>query len=212
MISRLLQILHRHPITSTAILLVAGIALIFLTMVFLSQKTNEEMAEQYAENYIRSLNEFHSQYSSKIVSRVTSHGIHTSSNYINEEASIPFPATFSIELADALTNPETGIKTRLYSDFPFASRKDGGPRDEFESLALTRLRFAEDKSAPFVRYEKVDGRYSLRYAKAILMQQSCVDCHSSHPDSTKRDWKVGDVRGVRSVTFPPARSPTGDGP
>jgi class 3 adenylate cyclase len=202
MISRLLQILHRHPITSTAILLVAGIALIFVTMVFLSKKTNEEMAEQYAENYIRSLNEFHSQYSSKIVSRVTSHGIHTSSNYRNEEASIPFPATFSIELADALTDPETGIKTRLYSDFPFASRKDGGPRDEFESLALTRLRFAEDKTAPFVRYEEVDGRYSLRYAKAILMQQSCVDCHSSHPDSTKRDWKVGDVRGVRSVTLP----------
>jgi class 3 adenylate cyclase len=202
MISRLLQILHRHPITSTAILFVVGIALIFTTMVSLSQKTNEEMAEQYAENYIRSLNEFHSQYSSKIVARVTSHGIHTSSDYLNEEASIPFPATFSIELAEALTDPGTGIKTRLYSDFPFASRKDGGPRDEFESLALTKLRFAADKAAPYVRYEEVDGRYSLRYAKAILMQESCIDCHRSHPDSTKRDWKVGDVRGVRSVTLP----------
>jgi class 3 adenylate cyclase len=202
MITRLLQILHRHPITSTAILLVAGIALIFATMVFLSQKTNEEMAEQYAENYIRSLNEFHSQYSSKIVSRVTSHGIHTSSDYANEDASIPFPATFSIELAEALTDPGRGIKTRLYSDFPFASRKDGGPRDEFESLALTSLRFATDKTRPFVRYEEVDGRHSLRYARAILMQESCIACHSSHPESTKRDWQVGDVRGVRSVTLP----------
>lgn len=202
MINRLLQVLHRHPISSTAVLLVAGIALIFATMVFLSQKTNEAMAEQYAENYIRSLNEFHSQYSSKIVSRVTAHGIHTSSDYLNEEASIPFPATFSIELAEALTHPETGIKTRLYSDFPFASRKDGGPRDEFESLALTKLRFADDKVVPFVRYEDVDGRYSLRYAQAILMQESCVQCHNTHPDSTKKDWQVGDVRGARSVTLP----------
>jgi class 3 adenylate cyclase len=201
-IGRLLQILHRHPIASTAVLLVVGIALIFATMVHLSQKTNEEMAEQYAENYIRSLNEFHSEYSSKIVARVTPHGIRTSSNYLDEEGSIPFPATFSIELAEALTDPETGIKTRLYSDYPFASRRDGGPHDEFESLALTKLRFAQDKSNPFVRYENVDGRYSLRYAKAILMQESCIACHSTHPDSTKRDWKVGEVRGVRSVTLP----------
>lgn len=202
MISRLLQLLHRHPITSTAILFVVGIAVIFTVMVFLSQKTNEEMAEQYAENYIRSLNEFQAQYSSQIVSRVTPHGIQTSSNYQNEEGSIPFPATFSIELAKALTNPETGIETRLYSDYPFASRTDGGPRDEFESLALTKLRFAEDKSKPFVRYETVNGRYSLRYAKAMLMQESCIACHSSHPDSIRTDWKVGDVRGVRAVTFP----------
>jgi len=202
MITRLLQILHRHPITSTAILFVVGIAAIFATMVFLSQKTNEEMAEQYAETYIRSLNEFQAQYSSKIVSRVTSHGIHTSSNYLNEEASIPFPATFSIELAESLTNPETGLESRLYSDFPFASRKDGGPRDEFESLALIKLRFADDKTAPFMRYEVIDGRYSLRYARAIVMQESCVDCHNSHPDSTKTDWKVGDVRGARTVTLP----------
>ena len=202
MIARLLHILHRHPITSTAILLVAGMALIFTTMVFLSKKTNEEMAEQYAENYIRSLNEFQAQYSAKIVSRVKGHGIHTSSDYLSEEASIPFPATLSIELAEALTDPGTGIKTRLYSDFPFASRTDGGPRDEFESLALTKLRFAEDKTTPFVRYETVNGRYSLRYARAITMQQSCVDCHNSHPDSTKTDWVIGDVRGARSVTLP----------
>ena len=202
MIARLLQILHRHPIASTGILFIVGIAIIFAVMVFLSQKTNEEMAEQYAENYIRSLNEFQSQYSSKIVSRVTSNGIHTSSDYLNEEASIPFPATFSIELAESLTDPGTGIKTRLYSDFPFASRTDGGPRDEFESLALTKLRFATDKTIPFISYEVVDGRYSLRYAQAITMQQSCVDCHNSHPDSTKKDWRVDEVRGARSVTLP----------
>lgn len=128
MISRLLQVLHRHPISSTAVLFVGGIAIIFAIMVFLSQKTNEEMAEQYEENYIGSLNEFQKQYSSKIVSRLGPHGIHTSSDYQNEEGSIPFPATFSIELAESLTDPGTGIETRLYSDFPFRSRTDGGPR------------------------------------------------------------------------------------
>lgn len=34
------------------------------------------------------------------------------------------------------------------------------------------------------------------------MKQSCVDCHNSHPDSTKKDWKVGEVRGARVVNIP----------
>jgi hypothetical protein len=49
MINRLLQILHRHPITSTAILLVAGIAMIFITMVFLSQITMTAENPSYLE-------------------------------------------------------------------------------------------------------------------------------------------------------------------
>ncbi len=118
------------------------------------------------------------------------------------EGSIPFPATFSIELADALTDPEAGVTTRLYSDFPFTFRKDGGPRDEFEGLALTKMRFAEDKEEPIISFEEVNGRRSLRYGRAIVMKQSCVDCHNVHPASPKKDWKVGDVRGVRMVTLP----------
>ncbi len=202
MITHLLKILHRHPLWSTAILLLLGMALIFANMVFLAHKMKEDMAEHYAENYIQALNTIQSMYSSSVVARVQSHGVVANSDYKHNEGTIPFPATFSIELAEALTNPKTGITTRLYSDFPFTTRKNGGPHDEFESLALTTLRFAKDKEQPFARYEMVNGRYSYRYAKAIIMQQSCVDCHNTHPESPKKDWRVGDVRGVRTVTFP----------
>jgi len=34
------------------------------------------------------------------------------------------------------------------------------------------------------------------------MQQSCVNCHNASPDSPKRDWKVGDVRGLIEVVQP----------
>ena len=33
-----------------------------------------------------------------------------------------------------------------------------------------------------------------------MMGQACVSCHNTHPDSPKRDWKVGDVRGIQEVT------------
>lgn len=202
MITRLLDLLHRNPIVSTGTLLVIGMGLILANMVFLSDKMNEETAERYAENYIQALNQFQAQYSSNVVARVKEKGVQARSDYHDHPGTIPIPATFGIELADALTNPKTGIRTRLYSDYPFSSRTNGGPHDEFEALALTKLRFAADKDKPYVSYEKVGGRHSLRYAKAILMQQSCVDCHNSHPDSPKKDWKVGQVRGARSVTFP----------
>lgn len=202
MITQLLKLLHRQPIWSTAILLVLGMAIIFANMVFLSQKMNEDMAEHYAENYIHALNTIQSLYSSSVVAQVKTHGIEAHSDYKNNAGTIPFPATFSIELAESLTDPKTGIVTRMYSDFPFSSRQNGGPHDEFESLALTTFRFANNKEKPFTRYEMVNGHYSYRYAKAIIMQQSCVDCHNSHPESTKKDWRVGDVRGVRTVSFP----------
>jgi class 3 adenylate cyclase len=31
------------------------------------------------------------------------------------------------------------------------------------------------------------------------MAPACVACHNSHPESPKRDWKVGDVRGIQEV-------------
>jgi adenylate cyclase len=29
-----------------------------------------------------------------------------------------------------------------------------------------------------------------------------LHCHNTHPDSTKRDWKEGDVRGVLEIIHP----------
>ncbi len=202
LLTRLLTILHKYPVLSIGLLFVIGMFLIFGNMVYLSDKINRELAIKYMGTYIDSLSTFQSMYSSEVVERLNYLGITPRQDYRNHEGAIPFPATFSIEMAKVMTNPETGIITRLYSDYPFATRKDGGPKDEFESLALATLRFAQDKTKPFVRFEKVNNRMSMRYGKSVLMKQSCVDCHNTHPDSTKRDWKVGDVRGVREVIVP----------
>jgi methyl-accepting chemotaxis protein len=37
---------------------------------------------------------------------------------------------------------------------------------------------------------------------ADVMKEGCVACHNSHPQSPKRDWKVGDVRGLVEVVVP----------
>jgi len=119
-------------------------------------------------------NTFHSFYSSDVVARVKGSEVAVSSRYKELETSIPVPATLSIELANRISALESGVSTRLYSDFPFATRLNGGPRGPFESLALSNLRFAEDRALPFYRYEMIAGQQTLRYAKSLVMAESCV--------------------------------------
>jgi serine/threonine protein kinase len=116
-------------------------------------------------------------------------------------ANLEVPARFTINLGQLIReHGGTGVQVRLYSDYPFATRKDGGPHDEFERQALQRLRQSPEE--PFYRFEDFEGRPSLRYAYARRMQETCIRCHNYHPDSTRKDWKVGDVRGVVEIIRP----------
>jgi serine/threonine protein kinase len=117
------------------------------------------------------------------------------------EVQLEVPARFTITLGELIrTHGASGMQVRLFSNYPFATRKDGGPHDAFEREALLRLE--QDPDQPFHRFEEVQGRWSLRYAVARRMQESCVRCHNTHPESTKTDWKVGDVRGVVEIIRP----------
>ena len=41
----------------------------------------------------------------------------------------------------------------------------------------------------------------IRMAVPIIMKTSCVACHNKHPQSPKQNWKVGDIRGIQSITL-----------
>jgi adenylate cyclase len=122
-------------------------------------------------------------------------------DYASRKDTIPLPATLTHDLGKRFSErSESGVQVRLYSDFPFRSRPDGGPKDDFEREALARLR--ENPGQPYYRFEDFQGRPVLRYATARRMQETCVHCHNNHPDSTRRDWKEGDVRGVLEIIRP----------
>ena len=71
------------------------------------------MAQQYAALYITSLKKIRPFYSSQVVSRVQSHGIQVTHDYTKHEKAIPLPATFSIELAQEISEGRDGIKTLI---------------------------------------------------------------------------------------------------
>jgi serine/threonine protein kinase len=143
-------------------------------------------------------------YYGKVNKNLLDGGVPSSENWHVRPGEMPFPATFTIELCDQITHAGTsGVQVRLYSDYPFESRKKKNDRrlDGFEQMALRELRKHPD--SPVYRFEQLRDRPVLRYATARKMTlPSCVNCHNSHLESTKKDWKVGDVRGVLEIIRP----------
>jgi hypothetical protein len=199
---RLWQWCKRNPAAASlliAVTLGSGFGLWHLTL--LSGRLVRSTALESAAQQSEMLDVVNTFYSSQVVDRVQSHGVIVSHDYATKKGAIPLPATFTIESGQRIgERSRTGMLFRLYSDYPFRSRKDGGPHDQFERDALTTLRKAP--SAPVYRFEAYQGRPSLRYATARLMQKDCIGCHNNDTNSTKRDWKLGEVVGVLEIIRP----------
>jgi two-component system, sensor histidine kinase and response regulator len=165
-----------------------------------SEELYKSLPLQGTELQATTLLELRKLYSRDVIARLQNEGIEISHDLNVNRRAIPLPATLVMNLGEHLKEERPGADIRLFSDYPFPWRKDGGPRDEFEREALRFLRAHPDQ--PFYRFENIEGRPSLRYALADQMQASCVNCHNGHPDSPKTDWRVGDVRGVLEVVRP----------
>ena len=122
-------------------------------------------------------------------------------NYEEVPGAIPVPATLSIELGRVIGEHQSNVTYRFVSDFPFKNRAPH-TLDSFERETLAALRQRSDQQFTKVSTSLFSDR--IRHIVPIVMGATCVECHNSDPDSTKRDWKVGDVRGIKelSVTQP----------
>jgi phosphoserine phosphatase RsbU/P len=194
------RLLHERTVLVLTIMFCVGVAAILWHLVNLSSALVEMSALQGTARYSEALMEFRTLYTSEVVVRAQTHGIEVTHDYRTKPGAIPLPATLSIELGKRIGMQGSGLQVRLYSDYPFPWRTDGGARDAFERDALRYLQRNPDQ--PFTRFEDFQGRRSLRYATADRMRQACVGCHNGHPASPKTDWKVGDVRGVLEVIRP----------
>jgi hypothetical protein len=115
---------------------------------------------------------------------------------------LSIPATFLHDLGGQLARTsKTGVKVRQYSEYPYPWRTEGGPRDAFERAALERLRQSRGRETVH-EFTEIDGQRVVRYAQARIMQRTCVECHNTHPQSPRKDWREGDVRGALVIIRP----------
>jgi eukaryotic-like serine/threonine-protein kinase len=191
---------RRNPVPASLLLAVTvGSALGLWRLSVMSEDLIRASALEGAAQQSQMLDEVNAVYSSEVADRVRN--IPVTHDYVDRPGGIPLPATMTIVLSRHISERgRSGLQVRLYTDAPFRDRPHGRPEDEFEWDALRRLRANPDE--PVYRFEEADGRPVLRYATARRMQETCVKCHNTHPNSPKKDWREGDVPGVLEVIRP----------
>lgn len=116
-------------------------------------------------------------------------------NHKDNPKAFPLPATMIHDLSALLKNEGTSIN--LYSAYPFPNRKSR-VMDDFQKEAWSFL--LNNPTKTFFKIAEKDGKTKVRTAVAdTMVAKGCVDCHNSHPDTPKNNWKLGDVRGVLEV-------------
>jgi serine/threonine protein kinase len=126
-----------------------------------------------------------------------------SEHYAKDDAAMPLPATYAIDIADRISRNDPDVQARIFSHHPWPGRR-GGPRDDFERRALSWLE--SNNGLPgqhFREYHEISeegGERWLWYARPRLMEKSCLACHNDPKGkSPKTDWRVGDVGGVIKI-------------
>ncbi len=191
----------RRPAAFLILVLVSVLLLPVAVWLDLKNLSNASLRRQATDlNYL--ISDIRSYYSSNVVGRILgNHGNATPShNYEDVAGGIPIPATLSIELGNVIGSRSEDISYRFISDEPFKVRASHN-LDTFEINALKELR-ASGKTDASV--QEVDGSIfdrRIRMAVPVILGAACVACHNSHPESPRNDWKVGDVRGMQSITI-----------
>jgi serine/threonine protein kinase len=203
-VEKLRRWVRRHPVPAgllAAGLLAPLVALIALSL--LSARLVRSGAVESAAQQAELLEEANNEYS-RIVTRVEQAHFPVNKTVPPTPGTVPLsiPATFLHDVGAQLAQTSrTGVKVRQYSDYPFPWRTDGGPRDDFERAALRHLRQSKGQETVH-EFTEIGGQRVVRYAQARVMKRTCVECHNTHPQSPRKDWQEGDVRGVLVIIRP----------
>ena len=196
---RFFDVLQKRALLIFAVMAFFGMLVVLLMLNRSSTIIAESLALQQAEFYSQAMTRFRAFYASEIVARVAdSRDVTVTHDYKATPLAIPIPPTMSLEMSEQLSDQ---IDARIYSDFPFPWRiQEGGIRDNFEQEALSFFRDSGDGN--YFRFTYLSGEMVLRFAEPVILSKECVSCHNTHPQSPKKDWKAGDVRGVQEVFVP----------
>jgi len=107
----------------------------------------------------------------------------------------PLPALFLRESATALQKTRVPLGLFLGSDYPIAQSNlfTGEQAERFKRVRATG-------NPEFFNATDI-GRYTGMFAD-IAVAPACVSCHNDHPNSRKRDWKLNDILGATTWSYP----------
>jgi len=107
----------------------------------------------------------------------------------------PLPALFLRESATALQKTRVPLGLFLGSDYPIAQSNlfTGEQAERFKRVRATG-------NPEFFNATDI-GRYTAMFAD-VAVAPTCVSCHNEHPNSAKTDWKLKDIMGATTWSYP----------
>jgi hypothetical protein len=137
-------------------------------------------------------------YTDNVVVKLQKDGIEAHEHW-KDERGVPLPAQYLMESGRLVALKNLNFTFRLASLTPIYVWNGANTDLERQGLAAVE----RDPSQPHYGFIKKDG---MRMFQAVFadraVSQACVDCHNSHPNSPRRDFKLNDVMGGIIITFP----------
>lgn len=112
-----------------------------------------------------------------------------------DEVAGPLPALFLREAATAIQKSNIPLGLFLGSDFPIAQS------NKFESTQAERFKDLRVSSKPQFFYA-ADLKLQTAMFPDLAIAPGCVTCHNEHPKSPKVDWKLNDIMGATTWSYP----------
>ncbi len=113
-----------------------------------------------------------------------------------EPTHVPLPIEFMKSITAQMSGQD--VKIRVASPFPWpAGQRE--PMDSFLKDVWKELRSDPDAVVSRREGTGTNATYHVAIADRMISNQ-CVQCHNEHRDSPIRNWSLGDVRGILSVT------------
>jgi hypothetical protein len=137
-------------------------------------------------------------YTENVVSKLRREGIEAHEHW-RDERGVPLPAQFLMETGRLVALKDLNFSFRLASLTPVYVWN--GPNSDLERQGLAAVQ--KDADRPHYGYVTKSGT---KYFQAIYadraVSNACVECHNSHPNSPRRDFKLNDVMGGIVIIFP----------
>ncbi len=158
-----------------------------------------------AASYIHAIIEANrTNYTDNVVNKMHEAKVVEAVEHWREEKGLPLPAQFLMESGRLTAQKDLKMTFRLASLTPLYVWN--APNSDFERHGLNTIMQNPDR--PVTGFLKTGKQ---RFFQAIYpdkaVSPSCVNCHNSHPNSPRRDYKLNDVMGGIIITIPVEESP-----
>ncbi|GKS64374.1 hypothetical protein YTPLAS72_16780 [Nitrospira sp.] len=156
-----------------------------------------ETVADYIQAVVQSHRAF---YTGHVVDLLEEQGVaRAGGEWSTQKKTIPLPVQIVNETNQMFSIKFSGLRYQLISLWPI-NRKNS-PRDQIDRSSLETLSARPER--PVTRTVKIDDQlYFHAIYPDFAVSASCVACHNGHPNSPKKDFKVGDIMGGLVIEFP----------